>query len=150
MECLEKVSDKVTKQPMESSSLAKAEVDEGLELSAMHQKIIKIADRSKLDWRAVAEYEKDKLKSDSKDEKLEKAERSAERKAAKKKSATTGTANRSYYKARQPPEGDSELLSCSDPLVTRRLNRILLGVIRQSQSHQPFQAPVLPVVRRAI
>ena len=60
----------------------KTVLEQGLE----RQKLIMIADRSELGWKVVSAYEADELGSDSDSEKeLEKAERSTERKAAKKR-----------------------------------------------------------------
>ena len=71
--------------------MAKA-LERGRELLGECQKLIKIADRSELGWGVVAEYTADELAVDSDDEKrLEKAERAAERKAARRKRAKTVT-----------------------------------------------------------
>ena len=107
-------------------------MDHRLELLAARQKLIKIADCSDFGWTVVEEYEADKLTSDSDNEKmLEKAERTAERKAAKRRKPTAGAASRSFYKARRPSAGDIRLYPCPNPLVTRqhtrRPNRIPLG-----------------------
>ena len=57
-----------------------------MQLLAERQKLIKIADRSDHGWGVVAEYTADELADDSDDEKrILKAERAAERKAAKRK-----------------------------------------------------------------
>ena len=90
-ECLETAAEEIDKKPADTTSLnkAKAPLEQGLELLATRQKLIKVTDRSELGWKVVSEYEADELASDSKDEnKLKKAERSAERKAAKKKDST--------------------------------------------------------------
>ena len=64
-------------------------IAKGRQLIADRQKLIKIADRSDLGWVVVEEYTADKLAADSDDEKrLDKAERSAERKAAKRRKHT--------------------------------------------------------------
>ena len=79
---------KVTKHPADTTSLNKAKItlDQGLELLANCQKLIRIADRSELRWKVVAEYEADELASDSEDEeKLEKVERSVEGRLRRKK-----------------------------------------------------------------
>lgn len=110
-ECLEKATDEVAKRPVDATSLdkAKAALDQGLELLASRQKLIKIADRSEFGWKVVAEYEADELASDSEDEKkLEKAERNAERKATKKRKAATRPNGRIFNKSRQPPAGSFE------------------------------------------
>ena len=66
---------------------AKISLKRGKDALAHRQKLIKVADRSELGWAVVAEYETDGLAADSDDEKrLERAERTAERKVARKKS----------------------------------------------------------------
>ena len=58
---------------------------------------IKIADMSELGWKVVEEYEANEHASGSEDEKkLERAERTAERKAAKKQKATGKQGPRNY------------------------------------------------------
>ena len=82
---LQKAFEELSKRSTESSSLVKVKMalDQGMELLAARQKLIKIADHSEFGWRVVAEYEADELTSDSDAEKkLEKAERTAERKVA--------------------------------------------------------------------
>eukprot|EP00731_Ephydatia_muelleri_P015005 Em0008g725a len=65
---------------------AKEDLEEGIKLLARRQKMIKFADRSDAGWAVVEEYEDDALASNSEDErKMEKAERAAERKVAKKR-----------------------------------------------------------------
>ena len=65
-------------------------IKRGRQLIAERQKLIRIADRSDLGWSVVSEYTVDELAEDSEDEKrLEKAERSAERKLAKRKKKRT-------------------------------------------------------------
>ena len=63
VKCFQKASEELTKPPMESSSLVKAKtaLDQGMELLAAHQKVIKIANRSDFGWRVVAEYKEDEL-----------------------------------------------------------------------------------------
>lgn len=113
-ECLETAAEEIAKKPAETTSLnrAKAALEQGLELLASRQKLIKIADRSELGWKVVSEYEADELASDSEDEKkLEKAERSAERKAAKKRKTVPRTANRAFSKPQQSPAGSYSSVS---------------------------------------
>ena len=63
-------------------------IAKGRQLIVDRQKLIKIADRSDLGWAVVEEYTADELAADSDNEKrLDKAERSAERKAAQAKKA---------------------------------------------------------------
>ena len=65
---------------------AKEDLQEGIKLLSRRQKMIKFADRSDSGWAVVEEYEDDALASNSEDErKMEKAERAAERKVAKKR-----------------------------------------------------------------
>eukprot|EP00731_Ephydatia_muelleri_P035253 Em0109g8a len=65
---------------------AKEDLEEGIKLLSRRQKMIKFADRSDSGWAVVEEYEDDALASNSEDErKMEKAERAAERKVAKKR-----------------------------------------------------------------
>ena len=74
--------------PSTSVALGRAHkaLDRGRQMIAERQKLIRIADRSELGWSVVTEYTADELAEDSDDEKrLEKAERSAERKVAKRK-----------------------------------------------------------------
>ena len=64
---------------------AKAALQKGAQLLTERQKLIQIADRSEFGWGVVAEYTAVELAEDSDDEKrLEKAEKAAERKAAKR------------------------------------------------------------------
>ena len=56
-------------------------LDEGIKAIEVHQKHIKITDRSDLGWAVVAAYEDDELTSDSEDEKrIYKAERLSKKK----------------------------------------------------------------------
>ena len=81
-------------------------LEQGLELLALRQKLIMIADRSELGWKVVSAYEADELGSDSDSEKkLEKAERSTERKAAKKRKTVSRTVNKAFNKPQQSPVG---------------------------------------------
>ena len=66
----------------------RSHLEEGLQMIAERQKLIKLADRSEFGWGLVAEYTADELAYNSDDEKkIEKAEKAAERKAAKRKKA---------------------------------------------------------------
>ena len=79
----------------------------GTKLLAERQKLIKIADCSEFGWGVVAEYTADELAEDSDDEKrLEKAEKAAERKAAKRKKKPIAKTGKGRYSALQPsPSG---------------------------------------------
>ena len=60
---------------------AKQELEEGTQLIAKRQKVIKLADKSEFGWETVNEYLADDLASDDEDAKrIKKAERSAARK----------------------------------------------------------------------
>ena len=77
---------------------AKEALKKGRQFLAERQKLIKVADRSEHGWGVVQEYTADELAEDSGDEKrLEKAERAAELKAAKrrKKKASSVQSSRS-------------------------------------------------------
>ena len=66
--------------------LVKKEIAEGTSFLARRQKLIKLADRSESGWAVVEEYDADVLADDSDDEKkIEKAEKAAERKLAKRR-----------------------------------------------------------------
>ena len=92
----------------------KAALDQGLELSACGQKLTKIADRSELGWRVVAEYEADKLASDRDNEKkLEKVERSVERKESKKWKGSTQTTTWTFNNTHQSFMGSYPMVSWS-------------------------------------
>ena len=107
--CIDNAKDELKKRPATGTGLAKAleSLEEGTELLTTRQKLIRIADRSELGWKVVEEYEADELASGSEDEKkLERAERTAERKAVKKRKAMGRQGPRSYTgKFRQPPLG---------------------------------------------
>lgn len=97
--CLEKVagSDDVSKKPAVKKNLAKAQeaLKDGKGVLVTRQKHIKLADRSENGWNTVNEYQDDELASDSEDEKrIEKAERAAERKAAKSRKRKSEAASR--------------------------------------------------------
>ena len=65
---------------------AKEDLEEGMKILSRRQKMIKFADRSEAGWAVVEEYEDDALASNSEDERrMEKAERAAEKKVAKKR-----------------------------------------------------------------
>ena len=82
--------------PSKPVERAKAVLEEGRKLLTERQKLIKIADRSEFGWSVVAEYTADELADNSDDEKrIEKAEKTAERKAAKRKRATSGRVSES-------------------------------------------------------
>ena len=101
-------------QPGGSSAVPSAEnikaaldaLKQGRAMVAERQKLIKIADRSELGWAVVQEYTADELAANSDDEKrMEKAEKAAERKAARKrKAAPAGKSRvkRSTYTPFQP------------------------------------------------
>ena len=74
---MEKKADVFAKRPIDVLSLdkAKAALDQGLQLLASRQRLIKIAYHSEFRWGVVAEYKVDELAEDSNDKKkLEKAE----------------------------------------------------------------------------
>ena len=78
-------------------------IAKGRQLIANRQKLIKIADRSDLGWAVVEEYTADELAADSDDEKrLDKAERSAERKAAKRRKHTDYRHRPNFGRRQQP------------------------------------------------
>uniref|UniRef100_A0A1X7UKC3 Uncharacterized protein n=1 Tax=Amphimedon queenslandica TaxID=400682 RepID=A0A1X7UKC3_AMPQE len=62
---------------------AKKAVQEGTELIAYRQKLIRLVDRSEHGWKVIKEYESDALADDEDDEnRISKAEKSAEKRAA--------------------------------------------------------------------
>ena len=72
----------------DSETLLKAveELQEGAKALAFRQKLIRLADRSEFGWDAVKEYETDELaENDDNAKRLEKAEKSAEQKALKRR-----------------------------------------------------------------
>ena len=70
---------------------AVSHLDEGMKAIAKRQKHIKVADRSDYGWATVQAYDTDNLASGLDDEKrLEKAEKEAERQAAKKRKGASG------------------------------------------------------------
>ena len=90
--------------PATTSAVKKAQeaIATGRKLIAERQKLIKIADRSDLGWAVVAEYTADELAEDSDDEKrLEKAERAAERRAAKRKKTAPERRTKPYSRPQQ-------------------------------------------------
>jgi len=88
-----------------------------MKLLAERQKLIKIADRSEFGWGVVAEYTADELAEDSNDKKhLEKAEKAAERKAAKRKRKQvepTAKTGKGRYNVQQPGPSGSALISAA-------------------------------------
>lgn len=87
-----KLLSSITPAPDQANTLKKAqdELGSGMAAIASRQKQIRIADRHDLGWSVVEAYEDDELASGEEDVKrLEKAERVAEQKAAKKKKAST-------------------------------------------------------------
>ena len=71
---------------------------------AAQQKRIKVADRSEFGWAMVDEYEQDQLAADEEDAKrLEKAEKSAGSKAAKRKKASGGNRGDNWRKQQSRP-----------------------------------------------
>ena len=67
---------------------AKKELEEGIQTTLQHQKLIRLTDHSEFSWDTVNEYEKDELAEDDDDMKhLEKAKKAAEQKAFKKQRA---------------------------------------------------------------
>ena len=93
------------KQPL-SKDLRKAQqaLEEGKNVINTRQKHIKIADRSDHGWSTVAEYQDDELASDSEDErKLNRAEKAAERKAAKTKKRKAEAASRAAKFRKKEP-----------------------------------------------
>ena len=86
---------------------AKEALKKGRQFLAERQKLIKVADRSEHGWGVVQDYTADELAEDSGDEKrLEKAERAAELKAAKrrKKKASSVQSSRSRSLSVRMPE----------------------------------------------
>jgi len=76
---------------MSSLEQAKVAVQEGMDLLKNCQKVIRLADRSKLGWVVVNEYGEDKLAKDSDDEKrMARAVAAAEKKAAQQKKSKVG------------------------------------------------------------
>ena len=72
--------------PSEVIEKAKNALKDGKELIARRQKLLKLADRSEYGWAMVEEYEEDDLADDEEDEKkIERAERAAEKRMAKKR-----------------------------------------------------------------
>lgn len=91
---------------------AQQALEEGKGLLIVRQKHIKMADRSDHGWATVAEYQEDELASDSEDEKkMERAERSAERKLAKSRKRKADSVNRARLKKRDYYSSPREVLS---------------------------------------
>ena len=81
---------------------AEEELTKGVMLIAARQKRIKIADRSEFGWGTVDEYEEEELASNNEDEKrLEKADKAASAKAAKKRKVVP---QRGYTHRNQPQQ----------------------------------------------
>ena len=97
--CIDNARDELMKRPTTATGLTKAvkAPEDSMELLTMWQKLIKIADKSELGWEVVDEYKADELTSGSEDEKkLEKAERTVERKAVKKRKTAGRQGPRNY------------------------------------------------------
>jgi len=110
----EKLEDVVTEAQAHLSGDERAQeaLIKGMKLLTERQKLIKIIDRSEFGWGVVAEYTTDELAEDSDNEKrLEKAEKAAERKAAKRKRKRvepTAKTGKGRYNAQQPgPSGSA-------------------------------------------
>ena len=89
--------------PSATVSRAQDAIARGRKAIAERQKLIRIADRSEYGWAVVEEYTADELADDSDDEKrLEKAEKAAERKIAKrrKRADPAGAASGRPFKRR--------------------------------------------------
>ena len=82
-------------------------LEEGMELLATWLKLIKITDRSEYRWKVVTEYKADELAPCSEDKKkIERVERTAERKALKKGRAMAKSGSRKFSgKLHQTPGG---------------------------------------------
>ena len=82
---------------MSALKQAKEAVEEGMGLVRSRQKVIRLADRSKLGWAVVNEYREDELADDSDDEKrIARAVATAEKKEAqlRKKNLAVGLTHR--------------------------------------------------------
>ena len=121
-ECFEKGFKELTKRPMESSSLvnAKTVLDQGMELLAACQKLIKIANCSEFGWRVVAEYEVDELASTvmmkrnwGRQRGRQKGRRQKEDSQRVERQAGAFTRLGSFQ------QGNIRLHPCPDPLVTK-------------------------------
>ena len=78
----------------ETLKKAKRELEQGLQLISARQKRIRVTDRSEFGWATVDEYEQDALAKNEDDAKrLEKAEKAASLKAAKRKRPTGNQRN---------------------------------------------------------
>ena len=122
---------------------AKLSLRRGKDALAHRQKLIKVTDRSELGWAVVAEYETDGLAADSDDEKrLERAERTAERKVARKRSTANevekawksvhDVPRRAKAPARWDGAGPSGLVK---PLLPRPLGPVLCFFVRWARSY---------------
>ena len=77
----------LTRRPMDESILTKARqaLEEGMDMIANLQKLIRITNHSELNWSVIVEYEADDLPSNSEDEERpEKAEKAVNEKIATK------------------------------------------------------------------
>ena len=97
----------------------------GKKIVAERQKLLKIADRSEFGWAVVAEYTADELAEDSDDEKrINKAEKAAEKKAARKKKGPASRFRSAVYKRPyqpyQQPTPTTSPVAPSTPLSVRR------------------------------
>ena len=82
---------------------AKAMIQEGKDAIEVRIKLIKIADKSEHGWQTVAEYVTNELADDSDDEKrLDRAERTAEKKAKKKVRTSQATKARQNFTYSKP------------------------------------------------
>ena len=85
--CLDRV-EAIGTSGKEQLERARKEVVEGMSFLARRQKLIKLADRSESGWAVIEDYDADALADNSEDErKIEKAEKAAERKLAKRRKA---------------------------------------------------------------
>ena len=92
----------------EQLDLARKEIAKGTSFLARRQKLIKLADRSELGCAVVEEYDADMLAHDSDDEKkIEKAEKAAERKLAKRRKVQNMSISMQSSKTDQYREGVS-------------------------------------------
>ena len=132
--------DPSTKTNREALDEAKKELEEGIQLIAQRQKLIRLADRSEYGWDAVNEYEKDELAEDDDDVKrLEKAEKAAEQKAFKKRRAVARGGGRG--RSRRP----------NAPPVAQHISPLSIGAVLppvMAQGLQPrgvaYRLPKIP------
>ena len=89
----------------EALSRAKSTIEKGIELLSRRKKLIKLVDRSEAGWAFVEEYVEDDLAEDSDDERrIEKAERAAEKKLAKRKRERDATTRRTVGRQNERTE----------------------------------------------